>query len=241
MGKKEFLKDVNNAPSMPKIKANEIDYEYEQSRGKEEGLYPCLGQAIITYKGKIKTYSDTPEHAISAQFVEDYMDGFWTKIYRAMDVANWFVQNAIEEKQPIDQLQLHKILYYAHAWWLGFGYGNLFDEPVEAWDYGPVVSSLYPTFSEFGKDPIKATTRKLRQYKNTTFDEGTESHLEGIWYAYEGLSGIELMNMTHETGEAWRDVYNANNGVLLGKPMIPNALIEKIYKKKAKKIHDENK
>ncbi len=40
-------------------------------------------------------------------------------------------------------MKLHKLLYYAAGWHLGFTGEPLFDEDIEAWQYGPVVPSIY--------------------------------------------------------------------------------------------------
>lgn len=237
MNKQEFLQDVNNTLRI-NINAAALGYKYKDTT-KGQDITQCVGEATLTYRGRLKTYIDDPKHAISTQFIEDYHKGFWTKFHTAIEIANWYIQNGIENNRPIDQMKMHKITYYAHAWWLGMGNGNLFDDEIQAWDYGPVITSLYPIFSDYGKTPITTTSYNLRRSKTALFDEGTEHHLKEIWKIYKNKSSITLMHMTHEKGEPWRHVYEKNNRKLSDKPKIPNILIEKIYKQFVKELNDE--
>ena len=58
--------------------------------------------------------------------------------YTAQAIANFFLW-----QEQITQMKLHKLLYYAAGWHLGFTGEPLFDEDIEAWQYGPVVPSIY--------------------------------------------------------------------------------------------------
>ena len=73
--------------------------------------------------------------------------------YSAKAVANFFLTR---RPHRLTQMQLHKIIYYAHGWHLAIkGLEHpLLNEMVEAWEYGPVIPSLYHEFKEFGARPI---------------------------------------------------------------------------------------
>ncbi|SUW69031.1 Panacea domain-containing protein [Bordetella avium] len=56
----------------------------------------------------------------------------------------------------LTNLQLQKILYIAHMIHLGrTGRPLIHDEMFEAWDYGPVLPSVYRRASSFGADTVK--------------------------------------------------------------------------------------
>ena len=50
----------------------------------------------------------------------------------------------------LSNLQLQKILFMADMNFVGQGKGRLIDEDFEAWDYGPVLPSLYRECKPFG-------------------------------------------------------------------------------------------
>lgn len=54
----------------------------------------------------------------------------------------------------LTQMKLHRLVYYAHGWHLGFQDTPLLNETLEAWPYGPVVPSILREFGRFGAMPI---------------------------------------------------------------------------------------
>jgi len=156
----------------------------------------------------------------------------------AMAVANWFLNRAKNEPNfpAVDQLKLYKLVYYAHAWYLGNKCGPLFDEDIEAWPHGPVVRDLYIEFKGAGRGPIKdlgtrfATHDGQLEIVTPVYAGDLEPYLESVWNSYKKHSGIQLSNATHAPGEPWTLV--AEKRDLSGKPTIPNELIEQVYSAK---------
>src|SRR5262245_26249764 len=74
--------------------------------------------------------------------------------YPVAEVANWLIERGLEDGRPVDPLKLQKLLYFAHGWHLAITGAPLLDEPIEAWQYGPVVSSIYHEFKHFGSRAI---------------------------------------------------------------------------------------
>ena len=64
-------------------------------------------------------------------------------ISNAQDVANFFIGRFQEAQDPVTNLKLQKLLYYAQGWYLAFFDEPLFDERIEAWLHGPVVPPIY--------------------------------------------------------------------------------------------------
>ena len=71
-------------------------------------------------------------------------------------MANYFLA-----KYRLTQVKLHKLLYYAHGWHLGFQEKPLLDETLEAWRYGPVVPSIHREFGRFGATPIDCSAMEF--------------------------------------------------------------------------------
>lgn len=102
------------------------------------------------------------------------------------DVANWFLsQNSMTHKK------LQKLCYYAQAWHLALFGRKMFDEGFEAWVHGPVNSSLYQKYKEYGWIEIPMYKEQLNlEYKDTDF-------LERIWATYGEYDGHQLEALTH--------------------------------------------
>ena len=57
------------------------------------------------------------------------------------------------QRRDVDTTPMHvlKLTYLCHGWMLGIYDHALINEPVEAWQYGPVVPSLYHKYKKFGR------------------------------------------------------------------------------------------
>ena len=66
--------------------------------------------------------------------------------YSALAIANFFLEN----HKSISPMKLQKLVYFAHGWNLAISNNPLIKEPIEAWDYGPVISTIYNEFKLFG-------------------------------------------------------------------------------------------
>jgi uncharacterized phage-associated protein len=163
----------------------------------------------------------------------------------AAAVANEFLDlQAIDPGYPpIDPMKLQKLVFYAHAWYLGLKDTPLYEDDVFAWPWGPVVPSIYSEFRDFGRKPIvgrKATTvRKtgpghldFRLVVPSVEDEEAKAFLKQIWDVHQKFTGVQLSNATHNPGEPWT-VVKERYATLDSKPLIPNDLIASIFSAKA--------
>lgn len=70
----------------------------------------------------------------------------------AMSVANFVIQRALDEKTPISNLHLQKILYYLQAFYLVQTEGSapIIDANFSRWPYGPIIKEVYYAYNQFG-------------------------------------------------------------------------------------------
>ena len=68
------------------------------------------------------------------------------------DVADYMLQRADEDSMRVTHLKLQKLCYYAQGYSLALLSRPMFEEPIEAWEHGPVVRELYDTYKRFGKN-----------------------------------------------------------------------------------------
>lgn len=151
--------------------------------------------------------------------------------YDAKAVANFF----LAKQSGITQMQLQKILYYAHGWHLGLRGEPLLDEMVEAWRYGPVVPSIYHEFKDLGARKIKrlATDFNFRTYdfdlvpEVNPKDQFVSQVLARIWEVYKNYSAADLSRMTHASNSPWSITRRKHPG--LKGVDIPNELIQEHF------------
>jgi uncharacterized phage-associated protein len=136
----------------------------------------------------------------------------------AGEVAKYIIKSL-----SVDNLKLQKLLYYSQAVHLVLNDGlPLFPEPIEAWDYGPVVPPVYREYKSYGLEiippPQEDSPLNLTAAEIVSID---------MSLAYFGeMSGLALMSSTHQEAP-WRQTYHP------GWPSaeIPNALIYDYFKK----------
>lgn len=80
-------------------------------------------------------------------------------MYKALDVASYIIEKHISENKIVSNLKLQKILYFIQAEFLMTTGKSCFHEPVEAWDFGPVISDVYHCYQVFGSANIPACKR----------------------------------------------------------------------------------
>lgn len=112
----------------------------------------------------------------------------------AKKVANLFLAWANEDGDLITNLKLQKLLYYAQAWHLVFFDEPLFSDSMEAWDWGPVVTTLY---HEYKKYRYGAIVYKNNGNEKNNFTPDQMEYLKAFYNKFIGYSAHELVNMTH--------------------------------------------
>ena len=114
----------------------------------------------------------------------------------ANEVAEFFLAKANSVGEPITNLKLQKLVYYAQAWFLANNHEPLFREDFEAWVHGPVQPDLYHKHKERGSAPI-ITNLKLEIVINK-FNSETLEFLNEVVSVYMQCGAYQLELMTHK-------------------------------------------
>ncbi|MGK8836188.1 Panacea domain-containing protein [Achromobacter xylosoxidans] len=125
----------------------------------------------------------------------------------------------------LTNLQLQKILYIAHMLHLGrHGKPLIRGEEFEAWDYGPVLPSVYHHVSSFGAGRIKNVFHSIDDL-DRHLDETELKALSSAVKKLKDLAPFRLVEMVHDSRGAWSQVYDPDyRGIT-----IPNRLVEREY------------
>ena len=169
------------------------------------------------------------------------------KPYSALAVANEFIDLA-GKNHDVTPMKLMKLVYFAHAWNLGFIGDPLIDEEFQAWRYGPVSPSLYQAVKGYGDDPVTELLyidkdwdyEPLRVIPKVDSDDSESREIIGtVWQVYGSHSAARLSQITHELGTPWRQIYDSYNGLIPYWKTIPDNMIKQYYSEKAKESAEE--
>ncbi len=141
-------------------------------------------------------------------------------ISRISAVANYFIKQSKKEKRPVSNLSMQKLVYFAYGWMLVQTEKKLFYDRIEAWQYGPVIPSLYHQLKHYGRGRI---TKEILDYNhekdkfyrwNLTEGTNVEKIMQKVWKRYKSLTPGEMIDLTHNPGTPWHNTilssgYNA--------------------------------
>jgi uncharacterized phage-associated protein len=128
-------------------------------------------------------------------------------------VANYFLDKAREDGVHLSPMQVQKLVYFAHGWHLALTGEPLIDEIVEAWEWGPVIPSIYHEFKMFGSSRITSRAVTVRggalvepsidEYQGRLDRGRLRAVLDKVWQIYGKYSAIQMSNLTHRAGSPW--------------------------------------
>jgi uncharacterized phage-associated protein len=140
----------------------------------------------------------------------------------SLSVAEYMLWRASQAQNPLTPMQVLKLVYIAHGWMLGLYGRPLIDESVEAWQYGPVIPSLYHRYKKYGSRFINDGPSQ----QPSGFSGAERRVLDQVWSGYGHRSGVALSSLTHQPGTPWDfTIKRLGRGAV-----IPNDLIEEHYR-----------
>lgn len=139
-------------------------------------------------------------------------------MYSPKSIANYFIdQSLANDGVGISPMKLQKLVYYAHGWYAGHTSTPLINETVEAWQYGPVISSLYHEFKQFGAGKINRHATDFEGLKLVTVPTPTDptliNFLQNVWANYSKFTSVRLSQMTHAPDGPWDKTWKTSGGV----------------------------
>lgn len=135
-------------------------------------------------------------------------------MHSARAIANSFYEIAEKEGKQLTNLQLQKLVYFAHGWHLALTGQPLLTDAVKAWDFGPVIPPLYNSLKMYGNDvvtePIKRKNPETGEIKPVKEEESefVKKLLLRVWQVYGGMHGSQMSYLTHQPGTPWETTWN---------------------------------
>lgn len=140
----------------------------------------------------------------------------------ACAVAQEILKQCREVADPaVTPMQLLKLVYIAHGYMLARYGVPLIRESVEAWQYGPVVRSVYDATRSFRSSPVTNVFAPPE-----SFSPEEISVMRDVARIYGRADAIALSKATHQPGTPWSVTWSTH-----GKnAVISNDMIEGFYR-----------
>ncbi|MDU5511626.1 type II toxin-antitoxin system antitoxin SocA domain-containing protein [Enterococcus gilvus] len=144
---------------------------------------------------------------------------------KAMDVADFILQNRIDAGNPISNLELQKYLYFVNAKFLVEEGKTLFEEPIEKWKFGPVVNDVYHEYKDNRASKITGLSKHenieitddgfkivSNEFKKSSIPKAIRTSLEESIDKLSKYDPFKLVEETHKHSEWKNDEESIMNG-----------------------------
>lgn len=132
-------------------------------------------------------------------------------------------------------LELIKLTYLAHGWSFAILKGPLVDEPVEAWQYGPVFPKLYHALKAYGQSPVEIVPKCYREQteQGICLESEERDLVKDVYETYKHLNGPQLIDLTHKKGSPWSKTWK-----FLNREIKPEVISEYYINKKKERDNE---
>ncbi len=140
-------------------------------------------------------------------------------MYDVLDVSRYVINYSNEKGYGVSNLKLQKLLYFIQAYFLVEMGTSCFQEPIQAWNFGPVVPKAYHEFKIFGCADIPTISKytsveledgKLKiETKTFSIDSIKTEHrsaIDRIVDNFKDHAASDLVYITHNQ-KPWKDAF----------------------------------
>lgn len=120
-------------------------------------------------------------------------------------------------------MKLLKLVYISHGYMLAKNDTPLLIEPVMAWQYGPIVNSVYQAVRDYQDMPVKSVKGAKKEY---VFCQKEKEVMNLVVDTYSEVDAVSLSAATHQEQTPWRTTWDLN----YKNSVIPNGIIQHFYK-----------
>lgn len=141
--------------------------------------------------------------------------------FSSLSVANSFIELARNEGKVLSNMQLQKLVFFAHGYVLAFLNKELTNDTAKAWTFGPVYPVLYNSLRHFGSH---GTDQPLPGIPEISQSSDEFQIIQNVWNAYKFHTASTLSRISHNIGSPWHQIWEINK---FGE--IPNNIIRTYY------------
>lgn len=139
-------------------------------------------------------------------------------MYDALNIAKYVIDKCFKEGKPVTNLRLQKLLYFIQGYSYCCKNKEMFEEDMQAWQYGPVVPEVYFAYNGYSGAPIR------REYNDIAICDNDKNIIDRVISVLEKYKDWELVDATHEKDSPW-DKHQNKFSVVIPKEEIKNYFI----------------
>lgn len=137
---------------------------------------------------------------------------------RVSDVAALFIViRGMKNEDAMTSMRINMLLYFSHGYHLQRFNTTLFDEKIHAWQYGPIVESIYRKYQPFGQSAI---TKTSPDFNRTNISSKEIDFLFDVYKELGRYSTSCLVEMSCKTGTPWARTYEHGEVNTIEVPLI---------------------
>lgn len=112
-----------------------------------------------------------------------------------LNAARYFIVKAYEDGREAEMtnMKVQKLLYYSQSIHLALYDEPLFDDPIQAWRYGPVCPRAYRFYNEFEANQLPLPNKEFLY----EIPDSAINLLEEVWGYFGTYHDYMLSDMTH--------------------------------------------
>lgn len=137
--------------------------------------------------------------------------------YSAMDIADYVVKRCAEQRQPVSNLQLQKILYYIQLNFFLMFDKCAFSDEIQAWRHGPVVKEVYYKYNIFGRHKI---IPHVKHSKSNLFLTKHRNLIDRVTDTCMQLNSYQLADRACKTGGPWHQSFTGSLNTVIPKEIM---------------------
>lgn len=126
--------------------------------------------------------------------------------YGPVNISNNILRRAFEEGVEVSPMKLQKLLFFVASEYAKRSGRPLLDGSFQAWQYGPVVRSVYDEFKSYRAGPIRSYGKDAQNKAylvNENTDPALQQSLNAVWAAAKNVPAVTLSRITHADDSAW--------------------------------------
>ncbi len=127
---------------------------------------------------------------------------------KAQQVSDLMVVYAFKTPnyELLTNLKAQKLLYYAQGTFLREKAEPLFEDELQAWEFGPVQPSVYHHYKQFDRNPIPIDTIS----RVNDIEAEYKKHVAAVMEKFGKYSASYLVSLSHKD-KPWLDFYNTDS------------------------------
>lgn len=148
-------------------------------------------------------------------------------------ICDYIISKGNECGDPVNHLKLQKILFISYGWYLTKHNKKLFDDKIEASEFGIIINSVYNKYIDYSYKQITNLESKIQPISEIC------KFIDSVWSMYGKYSSFTLTNYTHVKNSPFNIIKNSFGGYVPKNFIVEDGLIREFFLREQERIGKE--